>query len=742
MTANPVVTSLLSTINEISQRQDTTMRFVERITKQLGHLKGVVESSQGPFPGSKMTKEELATSLGEILKYIEANLLETNDVRELLSSLEETLNGIGSSSDKALLKTKLSLGLSDCYLIMEGLLAAKDIGQYIMLTTDKDIKESTPSELGTDKQDDEQDDDLSIQVDILSESLADEVSSLTVGGKLLDPERRVKFDHDNGSSLSSLPESTVMTSLTSTYPAESPNSTKGTSKTSIQAKLEEFLAIRANAKQKKPEAITKLPPAVPQQHGKNPPISSLNLSVTSVDSNANDSLITEPAPLAVSASVLDPVEPQNGRQNIAPIQSLKTLESVSELEQRSSEKKHDIMVNSQQTSIKSNRNNKGCTGTNIRSGSTNRTPLRAINTPHQNVQTTHTAVRPSSVRKSKPIVLLDNVSLSIAASPQQIQAFELASHPVKNSPGKVSKRTPCSMPATPTKFISPKQSQAKSYYSTPTLTKPAPVQVGQLPSPPKLSSRSPSSGSPTTTSSQARLVIRTMEEKALKQDIIIKGLAAELQSMKRKVEDMQTDYKQQEEEVKQLLLESSKVQNEYEEKIRKLKEDLAEQKDLAIHWREKAQQWEEMNQALSHQIAMFKYNKDDSIIPISHGDSDSGNSEGTNSITDIYTHKIKGPVHFTSINQQASKIQNKPDYTTLSNEKYSKLEADYLNGYLGNYYNLKRGRCSQKNLSVIDLYRILGDYDRQITELTRSNKDLKEKLDVYQGLFRAISGTD
>lgn len=58
--------------------------------------------------------------MGEILKYIEANLLETNDVRELLSGLEETLNGIGSSSDKALLKTKLSLGLSDCYLIMEG----------------------------------------------------------------------------------------------------------------------------------------------------------------------------------------------------------------------------------------------------------------------------------------------------------------------------------------------------------------------------------------------------------------------------------------------------------------------------------------------------------------------------------------------------------------------------------------------------------------------------------------------
>lgn len=57
-----------------------------------------------------------------------------------------------------------------------------------------------------------------------------------------------------------------------------------------------------------------------------------------------------------------------------------------------------------------------------------------------------------------------------------------------------------------------------------------------------------------------------MEEQALKQDAIIKGLATELQSMKRKVEDMQTDYRQQEEEVKQLLLESSKVQNEYEEK--------------------------------------------------------------------------------------------------------------------------------------------------------------------------------
>lgn len=226
MTTNPVVTSLLLTINEISQRQDTTMRFVERITKQLGHLKGVVESSQGPFPGSKMTKEELATSLGEILKYIEANLLETNDVRELLSGLEETLNGIGSSSDKALLKTKLSLGLSDCYLIMEGLLAAKDIGQYILLNTDKETKQDTPSELDTDKQDDE----LSIHVDILSESLADEASLLTVGEKLPDLERRVKFDHDNGSSLSSLPESTVLTSLTSVCPAGSPNSAKSASK--------------------------------------------------------------------------------------------------------------------------------------------------------------------------------------------------------------------------------------------------------------------------------------------------------------------------------------------------------------------------------------------------------------------------------------------------------------------------------------------------------------------------------
>lgn len=738
MTTNPVVTSLLLTINEISQRQDTTMRFVERITKQLGHLKGVVESSQGPFPGSKMTKEELATSLGEILKYIEANLLETNDVRELLSGLEETLNGIGSSSDKALLKTKLSLGLSDCYLIMEGLLAAKDIGQYILLNTDKETKQDTPSELDTDKQDDE----LSIHVDILSESLADEASLLTVGEKLPDLERRVKFDHDNGSSLSSLPESTVLTSLTSVCPAGSPNSAKSASKTSIQAKLEEFLAIRASAKQKKPELVTKLPPAVPQQHGKNPPISSLNLSVTSVDSNANDSLITEPAPLAVSASVLDPTEPQNGRQNIAPIQSLKTLESVSELEQRNLEKKHNPMTNPQQALIKSNRSNKSCTGTSTRSGSTNRTPLRAINTPHQSGQPAQTAVRPSSVKKSRPIVLLDNVSLSMATSPQQVQATELTGHPVKNYSGKISKRTPCSMPATPTKFISPKQPQAKSYYSTPTSTTPTSVQVGRLPSPPKLSSRSPSSGSPATASSQARLVIKNMEEQALKQDAIIKGLATELQSMKRKVEDMQTDYRQQEEEVKQLLLESSKVQNEYEEKIRKLKDELAEQRDLAIYWREKAQQWEEMNQALSHQIAMFKYNKDDSIIPVSHGDTDGENSEGASSIAGTYAHKSREPTHSTSIIQQASKIQSKPDYTTLSDEKYNRLETDYLNGRLGNYYSLNRERFSQKSLSVIDLYKILGNYDRQIAELMHSNKDLEEKLDVYQGLFRAISGAD
>lgn len=228
----------------------------------------------------------------------------------------------------------------------------------------------------------------------------------------------------------------------------------------------------------------------------------------------------------------------------------------------------------------------------------------------------------------------------------------------------------------------------------------------------------------------------------MKQDAIIKGLATELQSMKRKVEDMQTDYRQQEEEVKQLLLESSKVQNEYEEKIRKLKDELAEQRDLAIYWREKAQQWEEMNQALSHQIAMFKYNKDDSIIPVSHGDTDGENSEGASSIAGTYAHKSREPTHSTSIIQQPSKIQSKPDYTTLSDEKYNRLETDYLNGRLGNYYSLNRERFSQKTLSVIDLYKILGNYDRQIAELMHSNKDLEEKLDVYQGLFRAISGAD
>ena len=731
MTTNPIATNLLATIDEISQRQDATMRFVERITKQLGHLKGVLESSQGPFPGPNMAKSELTTSLGEILKYIEANLLETNDVRELLSGLGETLDGISSPSDKALVKTKLDLGLSDCYLIMEGLLAAKEIGQYILLNTDKEAKQDTPSELTADEQDDEQDDELSIHVDILSESLADEVSSLPTGAKLSDPGRRVKFDHDNGSSLSSLPESTVMNSLTNSYPSGPSDSIKSASKTSIQAKLEEFLAIRANAKQKKHEPTNKLPPTVPQ-HGKTLPITSLNLSVTSVDSNANDSLLVEHAPLAASASVLDSTEPQSSRQNVVPIQSLKTLESISEMEQHTTEKKLDTIANSHQQLIKSNKVNKGSTGHGARAGSTSKTPLRAINTPHQNCPTAQPTARPNSVKKTKPIVLLDNVSLSIAISPRQIHVKEFTSPSEKHSPNKIHKRTPRSMPATPTKFTSPKQPQTKSHYSTPTLTTPKPVPLGHLPSPPRLSPSSPSSSTPATVSPQARIIIKAMEEQAVKQDTVIKGLSVELQTMKRKVEDLQTEYKQQEEEIKQLLLESSKVQNEYEGQLNALTEELAEQRDLTIYWKEKAQHWEQANQTLSHQVAILKYNRDDSIIPASTGGSDYGNSEGASSNPDTCT----------SIKQMPSKVQNKLDYTTLSPEKYSKLEADYLSGRLGHYCDLNRGRVPQENLSVIDLYKILGDYDRQLTELMHSNKDLEEKLDAYQGLFRAISGAD
>lgn len=742
MATNPVAANLLVTIDEILKRQDATMRFVERITKQLGHLKGVLEASQGPFPGPNMTNLELSTSLEEILKYIEANLLETNDVRELLSGLEETLDGISSQPDKALVKTKLDLGLSDCYLIMEGLLAAKDIGQYILLNTNKDAKQNTPSELNID----DKDENISIQIDILSDSLADEASSLTVGVKPIEPERRVKFDHENGSSLSSLPESTVINSLTSSCLNKPFVSPRNISKTSIQAKLEEFLAVRANTKQKKPENITKLPPTVPQ-HGKSQHVPSLNLSVTSMDSNTNDSLITEQVPFAASASVLDPTEPQSCRQNVIPIQSLKTLESISEAEQHNIKKYKDNIVTTQQTSINSNRCSKSSAGSSMRAGSTGRTPLKAINTPHQNSQSAQSTTRPNSVKKTKPIVLLDNVSLSMASSPKQVHVKEFISPTTNASPAKITKRTPQSMPATPKKLSSPKQLQPKSHYSTPTTTTPTTTSMKRqsqaqvhesdkcFPTPPKLSPHSPSSNSPLMISPQAKLIIKALEDQTSKQNNVIKSLSAELQSMKLKVKDIQSDYKQQEEEIKQLLLESSKVQNEYESQISDLKEEIAEQKSLVIYWKEKAQQLEQTNQALSHQIAVFKHNRDESIIPMSSRNSDHGSSEGASSNTDTYTHSI-------STNKASYKTHNAPDYTTLSAEKYRKLEADYLNGLLGNYCDPNKGKLSQSSLSIINLYKILGDYERKINELIHTNTDLEGKLDAYQGLFRAISGSN
>ncbi|TNJ29442.1 Transcriptional regulator [Giardia muris] len=225
---------LMGTLDEITKRQEDLHSFVARVTSRLTILREKLEQCSGL---ENTDSDNVKGTLQQISTYIDKNILETNDLVGFVHTLEETALETIPLEHQEAIKDRLSHISSECYVIIEGLLTAKEIGEGVreMLKQVLSITQSSTTDIS-----------LSINVSDMSQT---DFKKLEQQPETM---RKVHFT-----------ENLSMGSLTSITDSSIPKRQANT----IQAKLQKFINARVPPQPTSRPAPTQVSPPRPSGDG-------------------------------------------------------------------------------------------------------------------------------------------------------------------------------------------------------------------------------------------------------------------------------------------------------------------------------------------------------------------------------------------------------------------------------------------------------------------------------------------